>query len=422
MAQGETLIGITFMHDIVTLPSRAVRSRSWRRARARATRSARRASSRGAEPRERQEVVRLGAHPEAQALGAQAKSVPGAVNKNAPVPQAPKFTQIKLINYDFAKYGSSAERKRLLRSGTRRSRRSRSERETGDPTRGSAGGEWGTPAHSPAGSWSSMTPRRRAGWASPGWPSPSCPGTPPRRWLAGPRAGSALPGCRHGARSPTGAPPRPAWLLPAAVPLLLPLLAWRRPKEDPRVATLLWRRGRAGSRGLLSRGWPSTTAAGRRPGSRASSAGRDPARPASGPAPCSWPGVSHAPLSRPRGTGFHEGRRLPREHDRPGRGARGVFVFWPVATVLASAVRDESGALAPAVFSRSSRPAPSGAWTACAARSGAASPGTRCSSRSWWGPARQPGLAFALIATRTGFPAKPSCARCPCSRSSRRRS
>ena len=36
-------------------------------------------------------------------------------NKAAPTPpQAPKFTQIKLINYDFAKYGSSAERKRLL--------------------------------------------------------------------------------------------------------------------------------------------------------------------------------------------------------------------------------------------------------------------------------------------------------------------
>ena len=29
-------------------------------------------------------------------------------------PQAPKFAEIKLINYDFAKYGSKAERKRLL--------------------------------------------------------------------------------------------------------------------------------------------------------------------------------------------------------------------------------------------------------------------------------------------------------------------
>ena len=36
-------------------------------------------------------------------------------NKNAPMPpQAPKLGEIKLINYDFAKYGSSAERTRLL--------------------------------------------------------------------------------------------------------------------------------------------------------------------------------------------------------------------------------------------------------------------------------------------------------------------
>ena len=36
-------------------------------------------------------------------------------NKGAsPPPQAPKLSEIKLINYDFAKYGSSAERTRLL--------------------------------------------------------------------------------------------------------------------------------------------------------------------------------------------------------------------------------------------------------------------------------------------------------------------
>jgi iron(III) transport system substrate-binding protein len=36
-------------------------------------------------------------------------------NKNAAVPpQSPKLGDIKLINYDFAKYGSSAERTRLL--------------------------------------------------------------------------------------------------------------------------------------------------------------------------------------------------------------------------------------------------------------------------------------------------------------------
>jgi iron(III) transport system substrate-binding protein len=54
---------------------------------------------------------------EGQAVGAAAKisyQVPS--NKKAPVPeQAPKLAQIKLIDYDFAKYGSSAERSRLLR-------------------------------------------------------------------------------------------------------------------------------------------------------------------------------------------------------------------------------------------------------------------------------------------------------------------
>ena len=53
---------------------------------------------------------------EAQSIGAQAKvsyQVPSNKNASAP-PQAPKFADIKFINYDFAKYGSSAERTRLL--------------------------------------------------------------------------------------------------------------------------------------------------------------------------------------------------------------------------------------------------------------------------------------------------------------------
>jgi iron(III) transport system substrate-binding protein len=53
---------------------------------------------------------------EAQSIGAQHKvsyQVPS--NKGAALaPQAPKFSEIKLIDYDFAKYGSSAERTRLL--------------------------------------------------------------------------------------------------------------------------------------------------------------------------------------------------------------------------------------------------------------------------------------------------------------------
>ena len=44
-----------------------------------------------------------------------AKSYQVPSNKTTPIPpQAPKLEEIKLIDFDFAKYGSSAERKRLL--------------------------------------------------------------------------------------------------------------------------------------------------------------------------------------------------------------------------------------------------------------------------------------------------------------------
>ena len=44
-----------------------------------------------------------------------AKSYQVPSNKSAPVPkEAPKLTDVKLINYDFAKYGSKEERTRLL--------------------------------------------------------------------------------------------------------------------------------------------------------------------------------------------------------------------------------------------------------------------------------------------------------------------
>jgi iron(III) transport system substrate-binding protein len=53
--------------------------------------------------------------PDAQKLAAQAKQYQLPSNKNSPQPpEAPRFATIKLIQYDFKKYGSSAERKRLL--------------------------------------------------------------------------------------------------------------------------------------------------------------------------------------------------------------------------------------------------------------------------------------------------------------------
>ncbi len=52
---------------------------------------------------------------DAQKIGAASNSFQFPSNKDAPVPEvAPKMADIKLIDYDFAKYGSSDERKRLL--------------------------------------------------------------------------------------------------------------------------------------------------------------------------------------------------------------------------------------------------------------------------------------------------------------------
>jgi iron(III) transport system substrate-binding protein len=53
--------------------------------------------------------------PAAQALAAQNKSYQVPSNKNSVIPpEAPKMNEIKLINYDSVKYGSTAERSRLL--------------------------------------------------------------------------------------------------------------------------------------------------------------------------------------------------------------------------------------------------------------------------------------------------------------------
>jgi iron(III) transport system substrate-binding protein len=53
--------------------------------------------------------------PAAQKIGGDLKNFQLPSNKNAPIPPgAPKLSELKLINYDFAKYGSSTERRRLL--------------------------------------------------------------------------------------------------------------------------------------------------------------------------------------------------------------------------------------------------------------------------------------------------------------------
>ena len=54
--------------------------------------------------------------PEAQASGVQAKSYQIPSNKNAPLPpKTPLLSEVKLIDYDFATFGSDAVRTRLIK-------------------------------------------------------------------------------------------------------------------------------------------------------------------------------------------------------------------------------------------------------------------------------------------------------------------
>ena len=53
--------------------------------------------------------------PQAQTFGALTKQYQLPSNKDTPVdPNVPDFKKIKMINYDYAKYGESSERKRLI--------------------------------------------------------------------------------------------------------------------------------------------------------------------------------------------------------------------------------------------------------------------------------------------------------------------
>ena len=68
------------------------------------------------EPRQRQEVVRLGADARGPGARRGGQVLSGAVEQERAraAAGAEARASIKLIDYDFAKYGSSAERKRLL--------------------------------------------------------------------------------------------------------------------------------------------------------------------------------------------------------------------------------------------------------------------------------------------------------------------
>jgi iron(III) transport system substrate-binding protein len=115
-AQGETLIGITFLHDLVTMAVGGAPLKLVAPCEGTGYEVGSMSIIKGGKnPKEARMWYDWALTPEAQALGAEAKAYQIPSNLKAKVPpQAPRLDQTKVIDYDFQKYGSSAERKRLL--------------------------------------------------------------------------------------------------------------------------------------------------------------------------------------------------------------------------------------------------------------------------------------------------------------------
>lgn len=116
-ATGESLIGITFQHDAVTQAVNGAPVKIVSPCEGTGYEIGSMSIIKGAKNMDNaKKWYDWALSVEGQAVGSAAKvsyQVPS--NKKAPVPDAaPKLGDIKLINYDFVKYGSSAERKRLL--------------------------------------------------------------------------------------------------------------------------------------------------------------------------------------------------------------------------------------------------------------------------------------------------------------------
>ena len=116
VARGETLVGISFVHDVVTeavagFPVVGVtpcEGTGYEIGSLSVVNGAR--NLEGAK-----KFADWALTAPAQALGARSKQFQTPSNRSAEIPkEAPKLGDIKLIEYDFKKYGSSAERRRLL--------------------------------------------------------------------------------------------------------------------------------------------------------------------------------------------------------------------------------------------------------------------------------------------------------------------
>lgn len=115
-ALGETTVGITFMHDMVTMVVDKAPIRVVPPCEGTGYEIGSMSIIKGAKNLESaKKFYDWALTPAAQKIGAEAKSYQVPSNKSTPVPeQSPKLNEIKLIAFDFGKYGSSEERRRLL--------------------------------------------------------------------------------------------------------------------------------------------------------------------------------------------------------------------------------------------------------------------------------------------------------------------
>ena len=115
-ARGETLASVSFIHDVVTEAQAGFPVKAAAPCEGTGYEIGSLSIVKGARNLENaRKFYDWALTPKAQALGARAKQFQLPSNVATPVsPLSPKVSEIKLIDYDFAKYGTTAERKRLL--------------------------------------------------------------------------------------------------------------------------------------------------------------------------------------------------------------------------------------------------------------------------------------------------------------------
>ncbi|MES0161827.1 MULTISPECIES: ABC transporter substrate-binding protein [unclassified Mesorhizobium] len=120
VGKGETLIGISFQHDVINAAKQNPAVKVVSPCEGTGFEIGSMSIVTGAKhAEEAQKFYDWALSPDAQKLAAPNGSFQIPSNSATPVPpEAPDLSKIKLIDYDFAKYGSSAERKRLLKKFT----------------------------------------------------------------------------------------------------------------------------------------------------------------------------------------------------------------------------------------------------------------------------------------------------------------